>query len=633
MPMMATSAGRRRAAGAWRRAPATVAPAAPVLPALTRRRAARRCVATRSRRAATWPIMYMPLLATAAPSSTGDELRRVGLAPPTRGARSTPLDAIRSRPRFSASSAVAQLVAGDGPRARSRRFSSSNVLGERASAGSGSRGPGRSPAARSSSPATAASWNVAAIAPCSTASVGEEVRGAHQHADAHARARPAAPPAPRPSRPRARRGCRRRSRTWQSRRAGAAARSSSTSTIVSHSTKLVRGPTWPPHSRPSKTKRRAPSRQEQLQQPGRGHVQVGRDALVLERAGLVRPAAGDQRERRAVRADRPRAARRAARAGRSRGCRRPRAGRRASARRLVEQRVDLRRRASAPAPGTAGRRPAATAAAKLGAVADARHRPLDDRVARAVRLRPAARPRRAGSRARARRRTCATRGVAVRRRCRRRCAKRRARSAANAASWPISQRAARRRSRARRRARPAAPPRRASSRRSAAARELRGARRRRVARRRAAASPTRRPGPRSRCRPCARSGRARRSGSGDSRASSSCPSSTTPAAPATQAAATLWRPMPPCAQTGRSQRVEQALQQDERALLADPAAGLVALGDDPVGARRPRRPAASTDVAVARTSQARGVGRARRRRRAAGRGPAPGRAPRSSAAR
>ena len=126
----------------------------------------------------------------------------------------------------------------------------------------------------------------------------------------------------------------------------------------------------------------------QLQQPRRGDVQVGRDALGFELARLVGAAAGDQRERRPMLAhdlellgaqlgrheaeepDAPGALAEERRAS-------ARAGRSASA--AAHQRQRQERQAAA----VGDRR------GELGAVADARHRPLDDRVAGAVRLRDA----------------------------------------------------------------------------------------------------------------------------------------------------------------------------------------------------------------------------------------------------
>ena len=98
--------------------------------------------------------------------------------------------------------------------------------------------------------------------------VGETVGGAHQHADARRPARRAAPPSPRPSPPSARRGCRRRrgrstSLEVVARRAGAR---SAAPTGRSWSA----GPTWPPHSRPSNTNRRAPSFRKRSSRPGDG---------------------------------------------------------------------------------------------------------------------------------------------------------------------------------------------------------------------------------------------------------------------------------------------------------------------------------------------------------------------------
>src|SRR5690242_20389249 len=49
---------------------------------------------------------------------------------------------------------------------------------------------------------------------------------------------------------------------------GAARCSSKSWHIVSQRTKLERGPTCPPHSRPSKMKRRAPSRRNKDNKPG-----------------------------------------------------------------------------------------------------------------------------------------------------------------------------------------------------------------------------------------------------------------------------------------------------------------------------------------------------------------------------
>ena len=49
------------------------------------------------------------------------------------------------------------------------------------------------------------------------------------------------------------------------------------------------GPVWPPHSKPSNTKRRAPSLRKRSSRPGRGHVQERADA---RRPPAWRPAAG-----------------------------------------------------------------------------------------------------------------------------------------------------------------------------------------------------------------------------------------------------------------------------------------------------------------------------------------------------
>ena len=112
------------------------------------------------------------------------------------------------------------------------------------------------------------------IAPHVDGLVGEQVRGAHQHADLGA-AR---------GERRGHRGDHRgRARVVdaageQHAQLGRRSRDASSRSIcASHSAKLVRGPTWPPHSRPSNTKRRAPC-EEQIEQARRRHVQVGRDA-------------------------------------------------------------------------------------------------------------------------------------------------------------------------------------------------------------------------------------------------------------------------------------------------------------------------------------------------------------------
>ena len=58
--------------------------------------------------------------------------------------------------------------------------------------------------------------------------------------------------------------------TWHEAISLAGSASSRTSIIRFQSTKLERGPTWPPHSRPSKTKRRAPSCRKRRSRPGEG---------------------------------------------------------------------------------------------------------------------------------------------------------------------------------------------------------------------------------------------------------------------------------------------------------------------------------------------------------------------------
>jgi hypothetical protein len=144
-------------------------------------------------------------------------------------------------------------------------------------------------------------WNSGWIAPCATASsvnryavpISTPIRGARARASGAASAATIA--ADRSSwTPPAKKTCSSRRRPPGARRGTP----SSTASCASQSGKLARGPTWPPHSAPSKTNLRAPASQELPQQPRRGHVQEGRDAVRLQRRGLRRPAARDDRVRR-----------------------------------------------------------------------------------------------------------------------------------------------------------------------------------------------------------------------------------------------------------------------------------------------------------------------------------------------
>ena len=151
--------------------------------------------------------------------------------------------------------------------------------------------------------------------------------------------------------------------------------------------------------------------------------------------GLSGTSAGDDRERRLDPRGRPPSARRAAPAERSRGCRRPRAGRRAAAG------VSFSRSSTSPPAQQARARNGKRAVlghrgGEFGPVADAGHRALDDRVAGAVRL-GQGRPSAIGLRARA---PAVCSSMASRSASRMPATEppRRARLAAKAASWPTA---------------------------------------------------------------------------------------------------------------------------------------------------------------------------------------------------
>ena len=236
--------------------------------------------------------------------------------------RRSPLAAMRSRPRLSCSSAAHTSCVGPPARLEPARFSAAKRRRTRCRR-SGSRGRARleqhGALARRAPPPGSRLDRAAG-----DRLVGEQVRGAHQHADRARRARPAARPA-RPTiaaeraswMPPANEHATARS---AARRVPRAAARSAPPTA----TKLVRGPTWPPHSRPSKTKRRAPSREEQ-RRAARATARAGRSRCPAASSGVAcaGPPAGDQRDRRRGRRRPPRAAPPAARRARSRGCRRP----------------------------------------------------------------------------------------------------------------------------------------------------------------------------------------------------------------------------------------------------------------------------------------------------------------------
>ena len=240
------------------------------------------------------------------------------------------------------------------PAASSRCFSARERAHVRRCRRSGWRGPARSRAARCARTRPPPAWKPGWIAPHATASCGEQVRGAHQHADRARRARRAARPSPRPSRPSARRGCRRRtapSSSLRRRRARAGARSAPPTARSSSAARRGRR-TRGPRTR-SGARRRL---QEQVEQARRRHVQVGGDALRprAARACDGRPPAISATGGAISRTT-------SSCSSRSSGGTKPRMptphGRSpSSARGLAQQRRAPRRRASARARGTAGRR-------------------------------------------------------------------------------------------------------------------------------------------------------------------------------------------------------------------------------------------------------------------------------------
>ena len=209
--------------------------------------------------------------------------------------------------------------------------------------------------------------------------LGEQVGGAHQHADRGAARRRAARPAAatiaadRASwMPPANRTCRSGTASGDGQEALDLDAPTARSWRAGRRGRRTRGPR-------RRTGGRRP--QEAVEQAGRGDVQVGGDAGRLERRGLDgRPPAMSAYGRADLVDDRQLRLAHLGRA-RSRGCRRPRAGRRAASAVSVEQAADLVARMQREGQE---RQPAALGHGRgeRGPVADPGHRPLDDGVAR-----------------------------------------------------------------------------------------------------------------------------------------------------------------------------------------------------------------------------------------------------------
>ncbi len=128
-----------------------------------------------------------------------------------------------------------------------------------------------------------------------------------------------------------------------------------------------------------------PVAQEQRQQSRRGNVQIGGDAFFFQLLRLIGPAAGDESEGRTDGADGLDLFARGSPAARSRECRRPRAGRPSRSLRLAQQ--FLRVVAAEQSQSEEGQRAVGgDGFGERGGIADARHRALHDRIARAVPL-------------------------------------------------------------------------------------------------------------------------------------------------------------------------------------------------------------------------------------------------------
>ena len=207
-----------------------------------------------SRSAATCPIMYMPSdFCSSSPNATSSSPTRL-----------RPLDAIRRRPRFMCSRR-AQISLASAPDFSSRSRSARNP---RVYADSAQRvaWPGAVSSRIVPAQSIAACWYAGTIAPVVTASrvnryavpMSMPMRAPRAASGAAIAATIAAdraswiPPA-------------KTTETSASR-----SKASSRSIWLCHRTKLESGPTWPPHSRPSNTNRRAPSLRNKSRSPREG---------------------------------------------------------------------------------------------------------------------------------------------------------------------------------------------------------------------------------------------------------------------------------------------------------------------------------------------------------------------------
>lgn len=262
MPTMATSSGS--ATGSQEAGPSCPAAASsaarcsssPVAPSVTWAcRAA--TVVVPVRRVAAWPSMNSP---SAYCCGSPTRSSGAGAAAPRR----SPLLAIRSRPRFSRSSS-SHTARASLPPATSRcrvasKASAYGVAAQRVAC------PGAVCSRTVSVHSTAARWKPGSTAPAATAScvnryavpISTPIRAPRSASGAAAATAIAAeraswmPPANSTS------------------RAAGSGHPRSSSICSSHSANEVRGPTWPPHSSPSNTNRRAPSARYRSSSPGEG---------------------------------------------------------------------------------------------------------------------------------------------------------------------------------------------------------------------------------------------------------------------------------------------------------------------------------------------------------------------------
>ena len=159
--------------------------------------------------------------------------------------------------------------------------------------------------------------------------------------------------------------------------------SPTTATACSQRTKLDRGPTCPPHSRPSSTNRRAAVAEVLVEQARRGDVQVGGDPLALQPGGLVGAAAGDQGERRPDLRTTASCSARSSGGHEAEDAHAPGPSRELPGG-VSQAALGLRLRASSARARNGKPPPSRDRLGEPGDVADARHRALEDRVARAV---------------------------------------------------------------------------------------------------------------------------------------------------------------------------------------------------------------------------------------------------------